>query len=102
MAREVTNIAASVRARLQNIAKEKQANFQRMLTRYDLERLLFRLSISPHKDHFILKGAMLYAAWLEDPFRTTRALDLLSFGDREAERFVATFRDICFQAVDED
>jgi len=39
MAREVTNIAASVRARLQNIAKEKQANFQRMLTRYALERL---------------------------------------------------------------
>jgi hypothetical protein len=73
-----------------------------MLTRYALERLLFRLSISPHKDHFILKGAMLYAAWLEDPFRTTRDLDLLSFGDREAERLVAIFRDICVQAVDED
>ena len=102
MARKATNIAASVRARLQNVAKEKQANFQRMLTRYALERLLFRLSISPHKDHFILKGAMLYAAWLEDPFRTTRDLDLLSFGDREAERLVAIFRDICVQAVDED
>jgi len=102
MAREVTNIAASVRARLQNIAKKKQANFQRMLTRYALERLLFRLSISPHKDRFILKGAMLYAAWLEDPFRTTRDLDLLSFGEREAERLVEVFRDICVQAVEED
>lgn len=102
MVREVTNIAASVRARLQNIAKQKQANFQRMLTRYALERLLFRLSVSPHKDRFVLKGAMLYAAWLEDPFRTTRDLDLLSFGDREAEHLVEVFRDICVQAVEED
>ena len=82
MAREVTNIAASVRARLQNVAKEKQANFQRMLTRYALERLLFRLSVSRYKDSFVLKGAMLYVAWLEDPFRTTRDLDLLSLGAR--------------------
>ena len=102
MARKTTNIAASVRARLQNIAKQKQANFQRMLTRYALERLLFRLSVSPHKDRFVLKGAMLYAAWLEDPFRTTRDLDLLSFGEREAERLVGIFRDICVQAVEED
>lgn len=102
MARKTTNIAASVRARLQNVAKEKQANFQRMLTRYALERLLFRLSVSPHKERFVLKGAMLYAAWLEDPFRTTRDLDLLSFGDREAERLVGIFRDICVQAVEDD
>ncbi len=102
MARKVTNIAASVRARLQNIAKQKQANFQRMLTRYALERLLFRLSVSPHKDRFVLKGAMLYAAWLEDPFRMTRDLDLLSFGNREAERLVGIFREICVQAVEED
>ncbi len=65
MARKAKNIAASVRARLQNVARENQASFQRMLTRYALERLLFRLSVSPHKDRFILKGAMLYAACLK-------------------------------------
>ena len=54
-----------------------------MLTRYALERFLFRLSVSPQKELFVLKGAMLYAAWLEDPFRTTRDLDLLSLADRE-------------------
>ena len=102
MAREVTNIAASVRARLQNVAKDKHANFQRMLTRYALERLLFRLSVSRYKDSFVLKGAMLYAAWLEDPFRTTRDLDLLSLGAREGERLAVIFRDICVQAVEED
>ena len=102
MAREVKNIAASVRARLQNIARAKQANFQRILTRYALERLLFRLSVSPHNDRFVLKGAMLYAAWLEDPFRTTRDLDLLSFGEPEAQRLVGVFREIFDQAVEDD
>ena len=82
MAREVRNIAASVRARLQNLARANRASFQRVLTRYALERLLFRLSESPHEESFVLKGAMLYAAWLEDPFRMTRDLDLLAFGHR--------------------
>lgn len=102
MARKAKNIAASVRARLQNVARENQASFQRMLTRYALERLLFRLSVSPHKDRFILKGAMLYAAWLEDLFRMTREVDLLSFGDSEAEHIAGIFRDICVQTVGYD
>ena len=100
MAREVSNIAASVRARLQNVARESRANFQRVLTRYALERLLFRLSVSPHKGSFVLKGAMLYAAWLDDPFRTTRDLDLLAFGERDAERLVKIFREVCVQPVE--
>ena len=54
-----------------------------MLTRYALERFLFRLSVSPYKDRLVLKGALFYAAWLDDPFRTTRDLDLLSLADRE-------------------
>ena len=102
MAREMRNVPASVRARLQSVARENQVNFQRVLTRYALERLLFRLSVSPHKESFVLKGAMLYPAWLEDPFRTTRDLDLLAYGDREAERLVMIFREICVQAVEED
>ncbi len=57
MAREPRNVAASIRARLQDLAKEQQADFQRVLTRYALERLLFRLSVSPHKDLFVLKNA---------------------------------------------
>ena len=102
MAREVRNIGASVSVRLQNIARENRANFQRVLTRYALERLLFRLSVSPHSQSFVLKGAMLYAAWLEDPFRTTRDLDLLAFGEREAERLMMMFREICVQPVEDD
>ncbi len=88
MARKPKNDAASVRARLQNLAREQQANFQRVLARYALERFLFRLSVSPYKELFVLKGAMLYTAWLEDPFRTTRDLDLLSL----AAAIRATFK----------
>ena len=102
MAREVKNIAASVRARLQNIARDQQTNFQRVLTRYALERFLFRLSVSPHKELFLLKGAMLYAAWLTDPFRTTRDLDLLSLADRETAPLLEMIRDICAQPVADD
>ena len=102
MASEPRNVAASVRARLQNLAREQQTNFQRVLTRYALERLLFRLSVSPHKELFVLKGAMLYAAWLTDPFRTTRDLDLLSFADRETAPLLEIFRNICAQPVADD
>ena len=102
MAREPRNVAASVRARLQNLAREQQANFQLVLTRYALERFLFRLSVSPHKELFVLKGAMLYAAWLADPFRTTRDLDLLSFADRETDPLVEIIRNICAQPVVDD
>ncbi|MCY4187624.1 MAG: nucleotidyl transferase AbiEii/AbiGii toxin family protein, partial [Bryobacterales bacterium] len=102
MGREARNVAASVRARLQNVARTNRASFERVLTRYALERLLFRLSASPHKERFVLKGAMLYAAWLDDPFRTTRDLDLLASGQRQTERIVKIFAEICVQEVLDD
>ena len=102
MGREIRNVAASVRARLQNVARANRGSFERVLTRYALERLLFRLSESPHKERFVLKGAMLYAAWLEDPFRTTRDLDLLASGRRESERIVKICGEICAHDVQDD
>ena len=102
MTREPRNVAASVRARLQNVAKQQDANFQRVLIRYTLERFLFRLGVSPHKDLFVLKGAMLYAAWFDDPLRMTRDLDLLSFADREDLSLSGVIRDICAQPVADD
>ena len=66
-------------------------DFQYILVRYALERFLFRLSLSPHKNLFVLKGAMLYAVWLDSPFRMTRDLDLLSSGSHEAEAFGQDF-----------
>jgi hypothetical protein len=77
MPREVRNIGASVRDRLLARSRAKNADYQILLTRYALERLLYRLSVSEHRDRFILKGALLFVTWLPDPFRPTRDLDLL-------------------------
>jgi hypothetical protein len=60
MPRESRNIGASVRARLLDRARAERSDFQILLTRYALERLLYRLSASPHRDRFVLKGAMLF------------------------------------------
>ncbi|MHB1174829.1 MAG: hypothetical protein ACYCZJ_06880 [Sulfuriferula sp.] len=56
------NLAASVRQRLLNIAKRDGEAFDLVLTRYALERLLYRLGKSPYSHKFLLKGAMLFAA----------------------------------------
>ena len=102
MARDVRNIGASVRARLLDRARREGADFQNILTRYALERLLYRLSVSSARDRFVLKGAMLFAAWLDDPFRPTGDLDLLGFGEDETGQVAATFREICAFDVTDD
>lgn len=94
MAKEIKNLGASVRARLLRLSKENGQSFDLVLTRFALERLLFRLSQSPHVDRFVLKGAMLMMSWFDDPHRGTRDLDLLGFGDPSANAMLATFRDI--------
>lgn len=89
------NLPASVLARLRNVARQKKTDYQLILRRYAVERLLHRLSISPYHDQFVLKGAMLFAAWLGDPFRPTQDLDLLGHGDPSAPAIRAAFLTIC-------
>lgn len=66
-----------------------------MLTRYTLERLLYRLSISTQRNRFVLKGALLLTCTMDDPYRPTCDLDLLGFGDSEPAGIVEAFREIC-------
>ena len=93
--REPANMGASVRARLLKLSKDRNQPFQLLLTRYVLERLLYRLSSTTHRDRFVLKGAMLMTTWFDDPFRPTQDLDLLGFGDPDPEAMLAVFREIC-------
>jgi hypothetical protein len=51
------NLAASVRQKLQNFSQQQNDSFESVLTRYALERFLYRLSRSPYQNQFILKGA---------------------------------------------
>lgn len=101
MGRPLKNIGASVRARLLGLAKTRGQSFDLMLTRFALERLLFRLGQSTHADRFILKGAMLLLIWFDDPHRGTRDLDLLGVGDPSPEAMLATFREILAQDADD-
>src|ERR1700730_12577381 len=101
MREPVRNMAASVRARLLNIAREGDQTFELLLTRYVLERLLHRLSMTKYRDRFVLKGAMLMTTWFDMPFRPTRDLDLLGFGDDDPEAMLATFREICVIELDD-
>lgn len=89
------NVAASVRARLLNKARADKRDFTLVLTRYALERLLYRLSISEHADHFLLKGALLFDLWFDVPLRPTRDMDLLGFGIAEEPHLIAAFTDLC-------
>jgi hypothetical protein len=88
------DLAASVRARLLNIAKAQGVDFNQVLVRYTLERFLYRLSQSPHADSFILKGALLFALWYDMPHRPTRDADLLGFGPSHLKSIAQTFREI--------
>ena len=88
------DLAASVRARLLNIAKAEQTDFNAVLVRYALERFLYRLSQSAHAEHFVLKGAMLFNLWYAMPHRPTRDVDLLGFGASDLDAIAQAFREI--------
>lgn len=95
MTQHPTDLAASVRQRLLNIAKAHHEEFQRLLTRYGVERLLYRLTHTPAGELFVLKGAMLYVVWEGAPHRPTRDVDFLGVGDSTPEGVAEVFRAAC-------
>lgn len=95
------NLAASVRDRLKQHADAAGEDFNLTLTRYGLERLLYRLSMSRHAPSFLLKGALLFSLWYDHPHRPTRDADLLAYGPHDIDTLVATFREICAVASDD-
>jgi hypothetical protein len=80
------NLAASIRARLKQRADTKKQDFNLILTHYGLERLLYRLSISPLAGNYLLKGALLFSLW---------------FGPADIDSAVAAFREICAMEVED-
>ena len=94
MAKQPGNIAASVRQRLLNIARAQGQLFDVILVRFALERLLFRLSVSSHRDQFILKGGLLVTMLVGDEERVTRDADFLGRGDASEEGLKTAFAEI--------
>jgi len=95
------NRAASIRARLKNRADAAKQDFDLVLTRFGLERLLYRLSVSRHAPSYLLKGALLFALWYDAPLRPTRDADLLGFGPDDVDSARAAFREICAIEADD-
>ncbi len=94
-ARRPTNVAASVRARLLDLSRRNGVEFQLVLAEFAIERLLYRLGVSPHAEQFVLKGAMLFKLWSNDRRRATWDLDLLGRGGDSVAEVVASLREIC-------
>ncbi len=92
---EKKNIAHSFLERLLNRAKVNKEDFNLLLSRYGIERFLYRLSISPYSDRFILKGASLFLVWKGQNYRVTRDADLLGSGNSDIKFLAGIFRDIC-------
>lgn len=94
-------MAASVRAKLLNKARSEKLEFNHLLTRFGLERMLYRLSVSDYRDQFLLKGALLFDLWFDIPHRPTRDADFLGFCSTELPQIESIFRKICSIDVDD-
>lgn len=101
MAEATNNSAASVRQRLLNLAREKGRVFDVVLITYGLERLMYRLSITEHRESFVLKGGMLVTLWTGDENRVTRDVDFLGFGDASYERLISVFSNVMSEPADD-
>ena len=96
------NLAASVHTRLAQRRAGTGEDFNVLLVRFSQERLLYRLSCSTHREHFVLKGALLFALWGPTLHRVTRDLDLLGFGNPSRGRLTEIFRELCDLEVEAD
>ena len=95
-------LARSLQARLARHARATGVDSNLVLTRYAVERYLYRLARSPHGERFVLKGALLLLVWLGETLRPTRDADLLGSGDLSGDALVSIFREVCDTPVEAD
>ena len=102
MKKDIKNIEASVRALLQNKAKETNRPFAEVLQYYGMERFLYRFSRSEYADKFILKGALMFTVWQVPQRRTTLDIDLSSTYNNQIATIEKVIRDVCKVSVAPD
>ena len=96
------NTAASVHQRLLNKSRESSRPFNELLQHFAIERFIYRLSKSPHADRFILKGALMFAAWIGSMSRPTMDIDLLGKIENSLELIRTVIKDACTMEVEND
>lgn len=95
-------LAQSVKQRLMNRSKQGGEDFNVLLTRYAIERFLYRFTRTPHVSRFTLKGAVLFAIWMDKPHRPTLDVDLLGTGDSSVDGLRKVFQEVCDADVEPD
>jgi hypothetical protein len=93
--------AESIRHRIRNELRARGEDVGIGLQRYAVERFLYRLGRSRHRERFILKGGMLFAIWGRT-YRPTRDVDFTGYGSPEAEDVTRAIREICATPDDVD
>lgn len=101
MAKSPKALAASIRQRLLNLSRKQGRVFDVVLVTYGLERLIYRLSISKHRDNFVLKGGMLVILWTADEKRVTRDADFLGHGEVSEDHLKSVFTEFLSLASDD-
>lgn len=96
------NVAASIRQRLLNRARQDRRPFNELLQYYAMERFLYRLSQSAHVERFILKGALMLRVWQAPQARPTMDIDMLGRTANHAEAILAQVREILTIGVIQD
>ena len=96
------NVPASIAARLLSRARAQDEDYQFVLARYAIERLIWRLGRSQYAEAFVLKGAMMFLVWTGEVYRPTKDLDLLARVSHTADRLKSVFEEICQAPVEDD
>lgn len=95
------DVAASVRQKLRNLARERGEDFDYVLRQYVMQRVLYRLGCSKFVEQFLLKGALLFWVWNEDFHRPTRDIDLLTYTDNDVEHLLDVFQQVIMSEAED-
>jgi hypothetical protein len=98
----IKNLPASVQARLQNDARTSTRPFHELLQYYAMERFLYRLSKTPHRACFVLKGALMLHVWNAPLARATKDIDFLGRLDNSLDNLERVVREVCAADVEPD
>ena len=102
MKKDLKDVAASVRQRLLNIAKETNRPFDELLQYFAMERFLYRVGQSKYRDKVILKGALMFAVWNAPRSRATRDIDFLGKIESKLDKLAKLVQDVCDVEVEDD
>lgn len=99
---ETKDPVASIQGKLLNLARKTGKPYGELLLYYGMERFLYRLSESMHRDEFILKGGLVFRGWGMIFRRPTRDMDLRDFTVNSARNLMSIVQEICVFDVEED